>query len=166
MREQKKKARESLLARIKELIDQVLFNPAVSCQEIRREQFRESRLVVKGGNHRFFGYRGDYAFFYRGCGRDAQRMAVKAPLTEELAPFQNSDHRLLTLFGSDSQLDASVLNVKNSIRYVSLFEDALIFLKSQDRFANPNLAVAAREVSRFANSLRARPGCELATEFQ
>jgi hypothetical protein len=38
MREQKKKARESLLALIEEQVDQILFNSAVPCQEIRHEQ--------------------------------------------------------------------------------------------------------------------------------
>src|SRR6202051_3836031 len=85
MREQKKKARESLLARIKKLVDQVLFYPVVPRQEIRHEQLRKFRLVMKGGNHRFFGYRGDHTLLHRGCGRDAQWMAVKAPLAEKLA---------------------------------------------------------------------------------
>ena len=35
--EQKKKAREALLARIKKLVDQILFNPAVPGQKIRHE---------------------------------------------------------------------------------------------------------------------------------
>ena len=38
MRKQKEKARESPLARIKQLVDQVFFNPTVPCQEIRHEQ--------------------------------------------------------------------------------------------------------------------------------
>jgi hypothetical protein len=40
MREQKQKARETLLARIKQLVDQVLNNSAVPGQQIRHEQFR------------------------------------------------------------------------------------------------------------------------------
>src|SRR5664279_3210205 len=63
MREQKEKARESLLARIKQLVDQVFFNSAVACQEIRHEQLRKCWFLVKDGNHRFLRYRGDRAFF-------------------------------------------------------------------------------------------------------
>src|ERR1700738_1956333 len=38
MREQKEKARQSLLARIKQLVDQIFFNSAVARQEIHHEQ--------------------------------------------------------------------------------------------------------------------------------
>src|ERR1700722_17923691 len=66
-------------------------------------------------------------------------MAVQAPLTEELARFKNPDYRFLALLGYDSDLDVALLNIKNSIRHVSLLEDVLIFLKFQDRFACPYL---------------------------
>lgn len=85
MREQKEKARESLLARIKQLVDQVLFNPTVPCQEIRHEQLGKLWFLVKEGNHRLLRYRADYAFFHRRCGGNPQRMAIEAPFSEELA---------------------------------------------------------------------------------
>src|ERR1019366_3988790 len=56
MREQKEKARESPLARIEQLVDQIFFNSAIARQEIRHEQLGKFRLVMKGGNHRFLGY--------------------------------------------------------------------------------------------------------------
>src|SRR5476649_1692444 len=87
MREQKEKARESSLARIKQLVNQVFFNPTVPCQEIRHEQLRKCWFIVKGGNHGFLRYRGDHTFFHRRCGRDAQRMAVQTAFAEELARF-------------------------------------------------------------------------------
>ena len=83
MRQQKE--RESLLARIKQLVDQVFLDSAVARQEIRHEHLGKFRLGVEECNHRFPRYRGDHAFLHRRCGRDAQRMAVKAPFTEELA---------------------------------------------------------------------------------
>src|ERR1700726_2528883 len=55
MREQKKKAGEPLLAGIKKLVDQILFNSAIPCQEIRHEQLGKFRLGTQGSNHRFFG---------------------------------------------------------------------------------------------------------------
>src|SRR4249920_392848 len=92
---------------------------------------------MKGGDHRFFGYGHDHAFFHRRCGRDTQWMAIEAPLAEELARFQDPDDRFLALLGQDSELDAAFLNVKNRIRHVSLLEDVLVFLQFQDRFAHP-----------------------------
>src|SRR5580692_3775588 len=44
--EQKEQACEALLARIEQLIDQVLFNSAVSGQEIGHEKLGEIRLVM------------------------------------------------------------------------------------------------------------------------
>src|SRR6476620_6664411 len=131
MREQKKKAGESLLARIKKLVDQVLFNPAVPCQEIRHEQLGKFRLGTQGSKHRFLGDGGDHTFFHRRRGRDAQWMPIEAPLAEELARFQNLDHRFLALLGQDSELDPTFLNVKDRIRHVSLPEDVLIFMEFQ-----------------------------------
>jgi hypothetical protein len=66
-------------------------------------------------------------------------MAIEAALAEELARFQNSDDRFLTLVGQDSELDPAFLNVKNRIRHVSLLEDILVFLKFQDCLARPYL---------------------------
>src|SRR5476649_203644 len=87
MRKQKEKARESLLARIKLLVDQVFFNSAVACQEIRHEQLGKLWFLMKERNHRFLRYRSDHAIFHRRCGRDPQRMSVKAAFAEELASF-------------------------------------------------------------------------------
>jgi hypothetical protein len=64
-------------------------------------------------------------------------MAIEAPLAEELARLQNSDHRFLPLLGQDSELDPALLNVKNRIRHASLLEDALMFFDFQDRFTRP-----------------------------
>ena len=87
MREQKEKAREPLLARIQQLVDQVLFNPTVPCQEIRHEQLGKLWFLVKEGNHRLLRYRVDYAFFHRRCGDSPQRVAIEATFSEELAWF-------------------------------------------------------------------------------
>src|ERR1700677_4534920 len=57
MREQKEKSREPLLARIKQLVDQVLFNTAVARQEIRHKHLRKFPFGVEHCNHRFLRYR-------------------------------------------------------------------------------------------------------------
>jgi hypothetical protein len=139
MREQKEKAREALLARVEQLVDQVFFNSAVARQEIRHEHLGKFRLGVKEGNDRFLRYRGDHAFFHRRCGRDALRMAVKAPLSEELTGFQNCNHRFLSLLGQDSELDPTLLNVEYRIGGISLRENILVLLKFENRFPGANL---------------------------
>src|SRR6202047_2431888 len=48
---QKKKSGETLFARIKQLVDQVLFNATVPSQQIRHEQLRKLWLIMNGGDH-------------------------------------------------------------------------------------------------------------------
>src|ERR1700736_378729 len=45
---QKEKPGKALFARIKQLIDQVLFNSTVPSQQIRHEQFKKLRLTMNG----------------------------------------------------------------------------------------------------------------------
>lgn len=52
--EHQQQARESPLARIEELVDKVLLNPAVSGQQIGHEQLRKRRLIMDDGHHRGF----------------------------------------------------------------------------------------------------------------
>src|ERR1700724_931865 len=48
---QKEKPGKALFARIKQLVDQVLFNSTVPRQQIRHEQFRKFWLIMNGGDH-------------------------------------------------------------------------------------------------------------------
>src|SRR5260370_8433230 len=48
IRKQKKKSGETLFARIKQLVDQVLFNTTVPSQQIRHEQFDKLCLIMNG----------------------------------------------------------------------------------------------------------------------
>src|SRR4029077_3337735 len=70
-----------------------------------------------------------------GRGRDAQRMAVHAAFAKELTGPKNPDHRLLTLFRYDNNLDLAFLNVKDRVCRVSLGENDLFLAKFKDGFA-------------------------------
>src|SRR5215216_8160338 len=138
MREQEEKAREPLLAGIEQLIDQVFLNPAVARQKIRHEQLGKLWLGMKEVYHGLLRYRGDQAFFHRRRGRDTQLMAVQATLAEELAGFQNRNHRLLSLRGQHGELDPSFLNVEDRIGDISLRENGFVLVKVEDRFPCPH----------------------------
>jgi len=71
IREQQQQAGKPPLARIEQLVDQILLDPAVAVQEICHEHFGKFRLVMKGGQHRVFGNGGDHAVFHRRRCRDA-----------------------------------------------------------------------------------------------
>jgi hypothetical protein len=140
MREQKEKAREPLLARIEQLVDQILFNPAVPGQEIRHEHLGKLWLVMKKGNHGLPRDRGNQAPLDRRGGSDTKRMTVKATLAEELTGLQNRDYRFLALLGQDSELDPPLLNVKYCIGGISLRENVLMPLKLQYCFPGADFA--------------------------
>ena len=63
IREQQKQPRKSLLARIEQLVDQILLDPAVPGQEIRHKQLGKFRLIMEGRDHRGFCDRRDDAIF-------------------------------------------------------------------------------------------------------
>src|SRR6266852_4803382 len=52
--QQQEKAREPLLARIEQLVDQILFDAAVSAEKIRHEQLGKLWLAFKRRQHRVF----------------------------------------------------------------------------------------------------------------
>ena len=56
-------------------------------------------------------------------------MAVHAAFAEEMSGLKDRDDGFLALFGQDSELDLSFLNVKHSVRDVALRKHNLIFLK-------------------------------------
>src|ERR1700737_1613723 len=88
IRKQKEKPRMALFARIKQLVDQVLFNSTVSSQQIRHEQFRKLRLTMNGGDHGRLLYASNYAFINGpGC-CDAQRMAIQTSFAKKVGGSQ------------------------------------------------------------------------------
>src|SRR6267154_664995 len=70
IRQQQKQAREASFAGIEELVDQVVFDPAVSGQQIGDEKCGELRLRTEHPQHSGLCYRSDQALFHRlaGCG--------------------------------------------------------------------------------------------------
>lgn len=55
-------------------------------------------------------------------------MTVQTSLAEELAGFEDPDHRFLALIRKDDDLDPVFLNVEYRVRRLSLGEDDLILL--------------------------------------
>src|SRR6476620_6257244 len=77
-------SRQSSLARIKQLINQIVFDPGIPCQEIGQKERRKLWLGVQGRNHQGFGQRREKAFLHRmGCGR-AQFRTIKATFSKKL----------------------------------------------------------------------------------
>ena len=134
LRQQKQQPRQSFFAGVEELVDQILFNPAIPGQQIGHEQFGKFWLLVERRQHGCLRYRGDQALFHRGRRRDAQRMAVHAAFAKELACSQNADYRFLALFRYDNNLDPALLNIEDRVCRISLGENDLILAKFNNGF--------------------------------
>ena len=68
----------------------------------------------------------DDAIFHCRCRRYAQLMAIHAPFAEELSGLKDRDDGFLALFGEDSQLDPTLLNVEHGVRDIALLEHFLV----------------------------------------
>src|SRR5947209_16830891 len=117
---QKEKSGEALFARIKQLVDQVLFNSTVPSQQIRHEQFRKVWLIMKDSDHGRLLQARNHAFIDRpGC-RDAQRMAIETSFAKKVTRSEDCNDRFLALLGNDGEFDLALLDVKNRVRDLSL----------------------------------------------
>ena len=125
IRQEKKSPRQTLLARIEELIDQILFDPDRARQEMGKEHLGESGLVVERANDRVLLDPHDLALRQRRRARDALGLSGQASFAAKFILPENCDHGLLAVFGNDGDLDLALLDVKNGIRDVSLREDIL-----------------------------------------
>ena len=75
------------LARIEQLIDQVLFNSTVPSQEMRHEQFGKRRLIVDGTRMMVaFSRRSDHAFVI-----DAVTVAIRTRLASQASFAEEID---------------------------------------------------------------------------
>lgn len=118
--EKQKKARKALLARVKTLVDNVLFKPAVSSQQVVHEELRDSWQVVKRRYHSRFGNQGYSAASQRCCGAGSQCSARETSFAEELSFPQQADDGVLAVRRCDGDLDAAFLNEENRIGSVTL----------------------------------------------
>jgi hypothetical protein len=67
-------------------------------------------------------------------------MAIQASFAKKLTWSQDCNHRLLALLGNDSELDLALLDVKNRVRDLPLWENNLILVEFGYRFPSPTLA--------------------------
>ena len=61
-------------------------------------------------------------------------MAVQAAFAEEVFGLEDCDDGFLALFGQDSELNPSFLDIKHRLRDVALFENLLVLVKFEDVF--------------------------------
>ena len=121
--QQQEHPRQPLFARIKEVIDQILFDPTVAGQQIRREQRRKGGLGVEHVEHGGLLNPHQRAVGERRGRRDAPRLPGQAALPKEGLGLENSDHRFLAPRGDDRELHLSALDVEHRVGHIALRED-------------------------------------------
>ena len=84
-RQQQQRARQPLLARVKQLIDQILFDSDVSRKHVRDEPIGELVFGMKDANHLFFFNHEYRRGRDRGRRSDPKRLAGEASLAKKIA---------------------------------------------------------------------------------
>jgi len=106
---QQKRAGEPLLARVEQLVDQVLLDSNVPCQHESDEPVGKVMLLVKYLEHftllnNEHGARGN-----RGSRLHANRLARQTAFAKEVARSQNGDDRLFAAFTNHGELHPAFL---------------------------------------------------------
>jgi hypothetical protein len=128
------------LARIEQLIDQVLFNPAVPGQPDTTSTVR--KIPADRGWWRAWSpsQASDHAIIIdrpRGC--DTQGMAVQTSFAEKW-PGPRLRPPLLALLGNDGEFDLALLDVKNRVRNFSWEKTIWSFRYEETVFPSPTSA--------------------------
>src|SRR5581483_3299108 len=108
IRQQKKSPRQTFLARIEQLIDQIFFDANRTGQEMRDEQFGKSRLFVKHARERRLFDPHDLAFRHRGRRCHALRLPGQASFAAEFVVPEYGNDGFLASFGDDCDLYLSL----------------------------------------------------------
>src|SRR6266849_6079791 len=134
-RQQEQRARQPLLARIEQLVDQVLFDSYVSRQHIRDEAVGELVLLVQHANHLVFLNDQHGGSRNRGRRRHANGLARQAPFAKKIARSKDRHNGFLAGLIYYATLHTAFLNVHDSLRGIALPEDG--FFSSKFRYLPP-----------------------------
>ncbi len=122
-RQQQQRARQPLLARVAELIDQVFFDPDLPRQRVRDEPIRHRMLLVQHPLHCFLGDEQDHARRHRGGAAHPDRLAGQTALAEEVSGLQHAHDRFSPGLRHHRQFDGARLDVQDTRAGVALLED-------------------------------------------
>src|ERR1700682_3353006 len=122
--EQKKSAGESLLAALRNLVDEILLELNIARKQIRQEAVGERMVGVERSDHLVsfndFQSRGRH----RGGGPHANILTAKARFTKKIAWPQNGDNCHLVSLGGHRESHAASLNVHERLGDIALRENS------------------------------------------
>jgi hypothetical protein len=94
-RQQQQGARKPLLARVEELVDEILFDADIPCHHVGQKAIRERRTRVQLAHHvRLFDAE-NCARRHSRRRRHSVRLACQTALAEEMAGVEHSNHGFL-----------------------------------------------------------------------
>src|SRR6266478_2073675 len=128
-RQQQQGARQPFLARIEQLVDQVLFDSYVSRQHIRDEAVGELVLLVEHANHLLFFNDQHGGGRNRGRRRHANGLARQAPFAKKIARSKDRHNRFSAGLIDHPKLHAAFLNVHDIFGGIALPEDGFFSSK-------------------------------------
>ena len=122
-RQEQQRPCESFLARVEELVDEVLLDPNISPQHVREESVGKRRPLVKLPRHLVLLDREDGA-----CGHGSRRshtlgLAGETAFAEKRAGLEDGDHGFLARTRDDGQLNMAGLQVHHTRGGIALGKD-------------------------------------------
>src|SRR6202167_4449187 len=112
MSQQQQYSRQSFLAGVEKLVNQIRFVSYVSCQQIRHEHIGKRLFPMKHIIHGFLANFHHGAVGHCDCRAQAERLSCKATLPEEIALLQNADCGFLADLRNDDEFYLSFLYIK------------------------------------------------------
>ena len=142
-------ARQPSFAGIEQLVDQVVFDPAVSGQQIGDEERGKPRLRIEGRKHRRSCYRGDHAVFH-----GLARRGASVPRLRDMPRRRTAPPPKIPTTASLPCSDSTVIFtlpfwMKNTVvGDVALAEYLLVLGVSLDRLSSPDPAQKSPGIER------------------
>jgi hypothetical protein len=124
-RQQQERPGQPFLAGVEQLVDQVLLDPDVSCQQVGNEPIGHGVLRVEQRHHLFLVHKEDAAVG-GGVGRThTHRLSCQAAFAEELADVEHRHDRFPARLGEHRELHGAFLDIQHMIAWIALGEDDL-----------------------------------------
>jgi hypothetical protein len=135
---QEKSAGEAFFAGVEELVDEVFFDADVALEHVGDKTIGEGVFVVKYADHFVDADLQGQDGFRGGGGGDAEGLAGDTTFAAEISGNQRSDDGFFSFGRIDADSYGAGTDVYDRTAGIALFEDDLVFLKSDDLSGNPS----------------------------
>ena len=139
VRQQEQHPREPLLAGIKEVIHQILFDAHRVRQQIGHKQLGEGGLLVQHADHGVFVDAHEPGIFHGRRGRRPSSLSGQAGFPHKGPLFQNRDDGFFALLRHHGQLDLARLDIEHGLGCIPLRKQRVFLREAETGFAFADL---------------------------